>query len=597
MTHILTVRDFRGCERADITIAPLALIAGHNGAGKSSILLAAGAALSGQPLPVKIAKKDAGWLVKTGSDKGRVSLSGGGDDNEAFVRWPAAEYGTRGKAPKGSIYAAGIASVLDLDDKERAKVFAHYLKSDPTMADLAADLRDSGAPFVAGGVATEEGAAAMKALGLNGMDQRDVAIFRQATATWREIEAQGWDAAHKLASEAGAKLKGRWEQVSKSKYGSTKAADWRPENWTETLGQQTEEALQTAVTTAKAAHEKAVAATAVAGDRLAQLAAAGEAEPATKAAYEAAKTAHAAATKSHSSINDRIKVVQSSAPSGIAPCPHCKSQVSVKQNGTRYDLVAAPSEAEQIAAAEELKNLHAAAVAAESVMTARQKDMATAWTAHETAARAATELASLKKAFAIPSGEGETADTAGAVALAESRIKAFQAKRDADRLHRAILVQIAVVKALAPDGLRKRRTSRAVEAFNDSLLAPLCVAANWKPVALTEDLATTYGGRPYPLLSMSEQFRVRVAMQVAMARIDGSALVIIDGADILDAPGRKGLFDLLLADGRPALIGMTLLSAAKMPSLDAAGIGASYWIESGVCRPLVEGGELRKDAA
>ena len=98
-------------------------------------------------------------------------------------------------------------------------------------------------------------------------------------------------------------------------------------------------------------------------------------------------------------------------------------------------------------------------------------------------------------------------------------------------------------------------------------------------------------GRPYALLSSSEQFRSRAALQLAMARLDQSSMVVIDGADILDAPARSGLFALLDEAGLPALVCMTLNRREQVPDLEAAGLGQSYWISGGVAQPLHEPAE------
>ena len=49
----IELRDFRGCERASLRVDPIALIAGRNATGKSSIAQAIGAALTGDPLVVE----------------------------------------------------------------------------------------------------------------------------------------------------------------------------------------------------------------------------------------------------------------------------------------------------------------------------------------------------------------------------------------------------------------------------------------------------------------------------------------------------------------------------------------------------------------
>ena len=71
-----------------------------------------------------------------------------------------------------------------------------------------------------------------------------------------------------------------------------------------------------------------------------------------------------------------------------------------------------------------------------------------------------------------------------------------------------------------------------------------------------------------------------------MAQLDGSAMVVLDAADVLDGPTRSGLFALLEEAGLPALVCMTLSRREQLPDLAAAGLGASWWIEDGVAQPL-----------
>ncbi len=105
-------------------------------------------------------------------------------------------------------------------------------------------------------------------------------------------------------------------------------------------------------------------------------------------------------------------------------------------------------------------------------------------------------------------------------------------------------------------------------------------------------MTITYRGRA-TLLSGGEIYRLRAALQVAFAKIDGSAMVILDGADILDNQGRQGLIRMLAAAKVPALIGMTYAGPKAVPDLSLAG-GATYWIDGGIARPLAE---MQKAAA
>jgi hypothetical protein len=143
-----------------------------------------------------------------------------------------------------------------------------------------------------------------------------------------------------------------------------------------------------------------------------------------------------------------------------------------------------------------------------------------------------------------------------------------------------------VLGILAPDGLRAAKLARVIELFNIAQLDRLSLAAGWNQVAIDAEMTVTYAGRPYPLLSTSEQYRTRAVLQVAMAHLDGSAMVVIDAADVLDGTSRSGLFAMLEESGLPAIVCMTLTRREQVPDLETAGFGVSYWLDSGVTQIL-----------
>jgi len=98
----------------------------------------------------------------------------------------------------------------------------------------------------------------------------------------------------------------------------------------------------------------------------------------------------------------------------------------------------------------------------------------------------------------------------------------------------------------------------------------------------------TLADRPYILLSESEKFRCRTALQVAMADLDGSAAVIVDAADILDRGGRNGLFAMLAQSGMRSLVCMTMNGPGDVPDLSKPGLGRSYWIGDAILAPVGE---------
>lgn len=556
MSLSISVRDFRGCDRATIEVSPIALVAGLNGAGKSSILRAAASAVSGRVLPPGILKKDAAALVRAGMSSGAVTVKGEGGTCRAS--WPAADAAIDGpQPPSATPIAAGLDSVLSMDDKTRARTLVEYMKADPSRDDLFDALRDA-----------------------------DLPADKLAEA-WKQVEVHGWDGAAEQYKLDGSAAKREWERLTGEKYGSAKAALWAPPGYSGDLDADTE-ALAAAVDDARATHEHAVRAEAASGERLVVLAEQSAALPGLELQWAEAQTD---ADKARSAVHDAETALRSlpdvPKASDTIPCPCCGESVAVQRNGAGYILVKPESLDEleaskrlaDIADAQEAVNTSAAALLA---ATDRVNAIKASLRAAEQAKAEHERLSALAGAATIMTA----ADAHAALDRAESRLQGAAVKAKADSLHAEITTLAALVKALSPEGVRKRKLAQAVEAFNPAILSPLCDTAGWKPVALTEALGVTYGGRPYTLLSDSEQYRVRVTLQIAMARLDGSALVIIDGADILDPAGRNGLFALLAETGLPALVGMTVASMAKAPDLAAHGLGRTHWIEAGQCRAV-----------
>jgi hypothetical protein len=65
-----------------------------------------------------------------------------------------------------------------------------------------------------------------------------------------------------------------------------------------------------------------------------------------------------------------------------------------------------------------------------------------------------------------------------------------------------------------------------------------------------------------------------------------SDLVVIDAADVLDAPTRSGLFGILAANPPAAVVCMTLAKREQVPDISRQKLGASYWLDNGILEPL-----------
>jgi hypothetical protein len=559
MTISISVRSFCGISRADIQVSRVALLAGVNFAGKTSACRAIAAALSGRVIPLDDLKKgEAGMLVRTGEAEASVLV--GSDEGQVKLTWPAVERVTGGKPPEASIYAAGLDSIVFLNPKDRAAAMERYVDSHPTHEDLNAALKDAGVPD-------------------------DV-----ANRVWAKAQAEGWDAMWTTAKNYGASQKGAWEQITGASWGDKKAVGWVPENWTEDLAEADFEKLGMATVDAKRALEEAIRGAAVDADKLTRVKAEAALLPDLQRQAKAENEAiEAAQTKLTQLEQERAALPPAEADAGV-PCPHCKKGVRMRQVKAGVWQIEAAEE--KLPASEKKKRGDAIAVIDGQISNYRDKITTAGNRLRKieadqiTAQRAANELAGLEGKDG--GGEAGAVDKAReALTLADQRFAAVKAKRDADGKVNLVRQYQAITAALAPDGLRKTALARGLESFNKRL-AELCAAAKWKPVTIEPDLSVRYGNRPYMLLSASEQYRARATLAAAMAQIDDSAMLIFDGADILDARGRNGLFYLVGAVGKPALITMTFSRPTDVPDLSAGGFGQSFWLDQDVVRPIAE---------
>lgn len=573
----LSIRDYRGVERADIQVAPIALVTGLNGAGKTSIIMAAAAVLTSTPMPAGMPKKDAALLVRSGAGESKASITG--PEGVTSITWPAAEPIRDGRNPFASEYAAGLSHVLDLDVNGRAKVLSQYLKTMPTKAEFARALADTDVAWAISGVGTQAEAPAIKALGLDPMNQRDVAVYRIVEKVWPEIESGGWDGALKSGETTRAKMKGAWEQITGKKWGEKVAAAWSPAGYDDIPAGATEQHLAEAVTVAKAELESTIRRAAVAALDLDGLRAKADGLAAAEKAESAAKSKKDAAYADLMAWNNKAPPLGAEAMA----CPHCGGAVAVKDRAlVKVEVQDAAKNAEIVAARAEFDAQHAQVREAFNAAKAAHEET------HQAVNAARAAKAKLEEATAAGESatEQDVAQAKAALAAAEAALKAHTAKREADAKHKAIMQNQAILDVMAPDGLRKRKLTRVLEDFNEKRLLPLCQDAGFKPVTIGDDLQARYGGRPLHLCSESEEYRARVVVQVAMAQIDDSAMVVIDRADMLDPKGRNGLLNLLLGADVPALVGMTVAAADKAPDLAAHELGATYWVEGGQCQPV-----------
>ncbi|MGR0185385.1 hypothetical protein [Azospirillum aestuarii] len=619
MTMTANVRAFQILERADITFGEgVTLIAAENSNGKSSAAKAIAGAMAGDPLHGYL-KKEVKALVKDGAKTGSVMVTGQG--GSISVSYPKAEVSSTGTPPTLGRIAAGLDSLVDIDQRKRGLVLGELLKTAPTREDLAAALADAGfkdEPAAASITKALEDAGKTADPALSLMEYakllKSVGVGLNIVHwLWWQIETRGWDGALKKLEGERTELKGRWAEVSGEAFGDQKIHDWRPDGWAPDLAEVSADGLQAILTAANAALETVVAEQAVDQSELDRLRVdAGKLDALKEAEQAASKKkldAEVAVVDAEKVMRDADLAVANLLPteldSGLT-CPHCQGKVHYHRGvgGERLDkaehvaddelkkrrLEQASAEGKQSKARGDLNLARKALTDAQRVLDDAQRAVAGA----ESAKR---KLNDLEAQSAGKSGSAEAVQKArDAAAVAQLRLSLFQTKARADALSRQITSMSTIIGILAPTGLRQANTQRVLDTFNDSMVRPLCDAAGWKAVRVEPDMSISYGGRPYSQLSglgpqlSSDQYRVRAILQVALAERAGDRLVILDAADILDQKGRNGLFGMLKRAGMAAVVCMTFSAAAlkkgNVPDLEKAKIGRTYWICGGVAQPL-----------
>lgn len=538
--HIL-IDNVRGIAHAEFDINSIALVAGDNGAGKSSIALAVAAALSDNVAPIPgMLKGDAGLFLRDGATKGTIEVSDKNCPAVARVAWPSGKLSAEDGRPQANPIACGLFTVASLKPKDMADTLGKLLGLDPTFEELQSALP------------TVEPA--------------------RLAAIWKVVESSGWDAAHHKAKEHGAKAKGAWEHVTQENYGSVKAGEWRAPN----LGQHLDENLlidqATEARERLQALQRSQALDADLVHRLEDQKKAGDRATADLRKLQPRQNNQASAV---GALRLELrKLPQPEELTDLPACPACGTLLVVET----HDLLRLPTPGmgseENNRRRKAIEAKRAELIAAEELLNTSDAEVATLQAIMRQGASATMQLG---KAPQNPTTAEELQKASDALTEAQNALIAAQAQNQADAYHSTALMMNAIADALAPTGVRQSVLLAKLGAFNKQLCT-LTDLAGWEWLQVRDDLTLWYGAHPYWLCSKSEQFRAQVVLQLALS----SGVVLIDGADILGKRGRNELMSLLHALQRPALVCMTLPSRADMPDLAKAGYGKSYWLESGV---------------
>ena len=381
---------------------------------------------------------------------------------------------------------------------------------------------------------------------------------KDLTGVIKVLKERDWPAAQAVYAERGRDAKRQWTAITGSNYGVKVAADWRPDDW---------RADYDALTIGEAEAELVVArdelgtlhrVQAISEVEAAQAEKAKAAIPKLEAAIsdldariDAQRTKHhdlqgrALRAEAHE-IDRRIAVARRDL---VEPqtCPSCKAALVI-QHGK---LVHFDTELQ-----DEIRNVTIPALddqalkLAERVAEVTSKENAIALVVsnlqHNRRNRD-SELYGLTRQAEKAGGELDTPERREALATAEQSVKDCEAaqlmvkhEKRARELSETIVRYTEIARALGPDGVRSKLLTDGMARLNAGL-ETLAGVADWPQAVCALNGAITIDDRAAPLCSESERWRAQASIQMTLAALTQSQVVVLDRADLLDGDGRVGL--------------------------------------------------------
>ncbi|WP_069943095.1 AAA family ATPase [Pseudomonas putida] len=569
LEHIF-VENFQGLRSASLDLAtPITLVAGFNGAGKSSLREAIGFALGGSGRVQH--KKDYGKLVTEGEKKAQIIVShDGAASSFALPKGTAERHSVPGDDYLPFVLTPGAFAALD-EKARRALLFKLT--------------RSSAKPDVVVSMLAKRKANATKVEKI------------------KPLLLSGFGAAQEQAKTYAAESRGAWKAITGEQYGSEKAEGWvfeAPDSVSN--ADEREEVFKKH---AKAQQDiengnrfigeqdaKRQAAQGL-GQRKAELQ---EAADLLDRAVAKRTTTEQDLTKLEQQLPDlQAQLKDQQAGSGGCECPACG--VGLKIVGSKLELYQGLKQdtAATSTLALDITNMQRSV---EMLRRTLQNDMAAvakAESAREELKQLEGQQAeafdqdrydrSIESLNALRKQEGELRAQYNALCEAADEAKNAEANtQKAAGYHLDVLEWVLIEKALAPDGIPGEILAGALQPFNASLTRTSKLTG-WPVIQVSTEMDITAGGRLYQLLSESEQWRCDTLLALAIAVHSGLKLVMLDRFDVLDLPARGQLLGMLVSLAKAneiesaIVLGTLKAKPAKLPPEISA-----VWIEGGVAQ-------------
>lgn len=603
----ISAQNYLGIRAADIALdRPVQLFAGHNGAGKSSLMEGIRHALTGETVRVSL-KKEYASLLTEGAESGFVEVVSDGGAYAVAL-------------PSGKGAASGETALPYLLDAQR-------------FASLSPDERRA---FLFGLMGlSSSGDAVKKRLAEKGFDDARVALVMP-------LLRAGFEAACKEAQNRARDAKAAWKTVTGGEtWGKDKAAGWRPAALPEVADRagarlenarakltEADGALATAQQALGAARsadrareeqeEQRVQLEERAGriERIRAKLAKDEAELADWQAKVAdAKAAAGGVKKVRAALEDAVLRGLAEVAAEFLGIAEASTGIVVSDSGeilewdqallnrakahvAEYRAQSATAPAEDAQAAAKLAEYEKARDLMQSAVANGRRDLAAAEAAEAAlqaldAAAAGGDAPNFDELREDVQQKTEArdawrADVAKYQALTEQAARQEKVVAEAARHHADVLAWLEIADALSPDGIPGEMLAEALGPMNERL-TDAAEASGWADVTVTRDMQVLAGGRPYALLSESEKWRADAMIAEAVSYLSGLRLLVLDRFDVLDLAGRADALEWLdaLAEADEIDTALVFGTLKALPGGLPDSMQA-HWIDGGVVGQMRE---------
>lgn len=544
----LTTKNFLGLAGLTLQFPQgLTLIAGSNGAGKSSVLEAIRFALLGEKIRGVRLKSDLINLVTQGAKDGSVGITVDGHTYRRSLKTGEFSSASPQNLPEVAPYVLDAQRFATLSPEDRRKFLFHLMQVETshtavgallTKAEVQQDIVDEVLPMLRG----------------------------------------GFEGAEKYAADQASQARGAWKAITGENYGSTKAENWEPKD--ESVTAQGESDDELAALAARVAEFEDVHAEALKALGAAEARARASNNPDLEKARSSLPTWKdklVIGLRREGELVTEIAALELKAKEtgGVyVPCPCCNELLLID----RGELKKAQAPAgDQMQASTDLAEARAELETTKSALQKLKNNIALAermiGDADATTGDPVDLLTAVKDADSNM-GRAKLARSSLEIRKRE-REQAGAKVKEALKHHRSAQAWKLCADQLSPNGIPATLLAQALYPINMQLGAASDLT-EWGRVEIHADMAITYGGRGYALCSESERWRIDAMVADALARISGLKVLLLDRLDVLDMAGRAAAIQWLQSiapEYETLIVGATLKA---LPNIEGVN---TFWLD------------------